>query len=262
MAKEAIRKQDLERSTSVMSSTPKLFREAANAFPGLTHVLSNYPASDNRPKLPECYDYDNVSPFWHTNTWKVVAGKKVRDHMIIHWLCQPEGHSWSLETAQWHLRNIAQLVPNVMNEKRWMLKLHSVLKPEKYVLATLEDIQQGDTLSVGCQPCRQAQPGEAFFSVIEDVFLHSAAACEEFIVKTVQANTGTLDPDKGKTGKTRGRKPLTKKEVEKRLRILQSWLRASEAGISRKQFCDEEDIDIIDDLERYQAWERQRNYRK
>jgi hypothetical protein len=110
---------------------------------------------------------------------------------------------------------------------------------------------------------RLAQRDEAFLSMAGDVCLISAQACEELIMKTGQADKTKSDPDKRKTGRTRGRKKLRKKEEAKRLRILKLWSQASEAGISRKQFCGDKDIDITEkELERYQAWKRQRNNRE
>jgi hypothetical protein len=60
--------------------------------------------------------------------------------------------------------------------------------------------------------------------------------------------------------KRRGRKPLKKDEIEKRQNILNNWKQASECGISRIDFCEDNNI-TIKYLEICQAWERQRAFR-
>ena len=59
----------------------------------------------------------------------------------------------------------------------------------------------------------------------------------------------------------RGRKELPAKKSKRRMGILERWDRAGGAGISRKQFCDDEDI-TIRELQKYQDWLRQRENRE
>ena len=56
----------------------------------------------------------------------------------------------------------------------------------------------------------------------------------------------------------RGRKELSSTEKSKRLRLLERWERAREAGVSRKDFCRDESI-TTDYLEKCQEWKRQRD---
>jgi hypothetical protein len=57
-----------------------------------------------------------------------------------------------------------------------------------------------------------------------------------------------------------GRKPLDRTEIENRERILAAWKDAQPAHVNRQRFCEDEGIEIRD-LEKYQAWERQRKAR-
>jgi hypothetical protein len=59
----------------------------------------------------------------------------------------------------------------------------------------------------------------------------------------------------------RGRKTLPAKESKRRTKILERWDRASGAGISRKEFCDDAGI-TIRMLQKYQDWLRMREHRK
>ena len=56
----------------------------------------------------------------------------------------------------------------------------------------------------------------------------------------------------------RGRKELSSTEESRRLRLLERWKRAREAGVSRKDFCRDESI-TTDYLEQCQEWKRQRD---
>jgi hypothetical protein len=59
----------------------------------------------------------------------------------------------------------------------------------------------------------------------------------------------------------RGRRKLSAKESNRRLEILKRWERASEAGVTREKFCDDEDI-TPKELQNFQDWQRQRENRQ
>lgn len=58
----------------------------------------------------------------------------------------------------------------------------------------------------------------------------------------------------------RGRKKVSEDEEERRRDILKQWEQAREAGVSRKDFCDDSKI-TTNDLENYQRWAQQRENR-
>ena len=65
-----------------------------------------------------------------------------------------------------------------------------------------------------------------------------------------------------------GRKKVSPGEEQRRLDILEDWERASEAGISRRRFCEDWNLEHLDeedigpqDIEKFQRWKQQRENR-
>jgi hypothetical protein len=63
-----------------------------------------------------------------------------------------------------------------------------------------------------------------------------------------------------KKGRRKGRKRLPPKDERKRLETLAAWQRARDAGVSRRDFCDDVGI-TVKQLENFQRWKQQRENR-
>ncbi len=81
---------------------------------------------------------------------------------------------------------------------------------------------------------------------------------EQFCSASAQACE--LLAGKAKTVSKRGRPPVSVKEAQKRRNILDRWNRRKDAGVPRKDFCEDEGI-RIETLEKYQEWANTRRKR-
>lgn len=99
---------------------------------------------------------------------------------------------------------------------------------------------------------------QAFGPIIGKMF---EAMQAQTLAAQAKAPAPALPPAANKSAARRGRKKLSPKESKRRQETLKSWQQASEAGVTREQFCDDKGI-TSKELQNFQDWQRQRENRQ
>jgi hypothetical protein len=154
-------------------------KRAADSFPGLTYVFTEFPCGQNPVKLPEtCYPY---TPAKGNDSAAMLEYHRGEQWDVIHWLVRPAGRSWEIEAARNRIALLAKSFWDMHTADEWLLWVREILKPEKCVLSQVEDFGKEQILRIASWACRLAKPGERYFSVIEDLFQVCAVRCHELV---------------------------------------------------------------------------------
>ncbi len=180
------------------------FNAAAKEFPGMMHTISQQSKEGFDPILSSGNIWDSPDCLY---VWMADKPREPEEqgYPTSHWLERSILQKWNVlaaydvfcsvaDEAGKLLIDIAPKMPELKGlwvegeAEYWVLALHRLNpRPEWTTI-----IPGGKTLLTGNEPeSREAQPGESFISIMDNVFLQSALACAELLKRTKETPAKT-----------------------------------------------------------------------